>query len=230
MNRSILVVAAHPDDETLGLGGTIACHTAAGDRVAVLFLTDGVRSRGNIADSNLDSAADRRRRASLAALAELGATPHAFGNFPDNALDSVPMLEIVRFIEAAKNALRPSVIYTHHAGDLNIDHRRAAQAVWTAFRPQPNEAWDSIYAFEVPSSTEWGGDIGCEFAPDTFVDITPWWSQKAAALRCYEEEMRPAPHARSHAGVEALSRWRGASVGFQHAEALVTHRRRLTQC
>jgi len=228
MNRNILVVAAHPDDETLGLGGTMARHAATGDQVSVVFLTDGVDSRARDATTALASSAERRRAAALAALAELGAIPHAFGTFPDNALDTVPLLEIVRFVEAAKDALRPKVIYTHHAGDLNIDHRLTAQAVWTAFRPQPNESWESIYAFEVASSTEWGGNgISGPFVPDTFIDIAPWWPRKAAALRCYEEEMRHAPHARSHGSVEALARWRGANAGFAYAEALLTHRRRL---
>jgi LmbE family N-acetylglucosaminyl deacetylase len=228
MNRNILVVAAHPDDETLGLGGTIACHASLGDHVSVLFLTDGVRSRNKTTDTALEKAAERRRVAATSALLELGATVHAFGSFPDNALDTVPLLEIVRFVENAKDVLRPKLIYTHHGGDLNIDHRLAAQAVMTAFRPQPHETWESIHAFEVPSSTGWGDEgAGLAFAPDTFIDVTPWWNHKAAALKCYEEEMRPAPHARSHDALEALARWRGASAGFLYAEALVTRRRRV---
>lgn len=223
MSKNVLVVAAHADDEALGCGGTIRRHVDAGDRVEVLFLTNGVGSR-----TDADAAAvERRRNAMQAALKILGVQHYACHDFPDNALDTVPLLEVVRVIgEFAGHFEDIDYVYTHHAGDLNIDHQVAHRAVMTQFRPQPHTIHPkSILSFEVPSSTGWFGASGAKpFVPNYFVNITATLKAKQAALDTYAEEMRPWPHARSLEAVKSLAAYRGASVGLEAAEAFLLER------
>lgn len=213
--QNILVVAAHSDDEALGCGGTIASLVAAGNNVHAAFLTDGVGSR---ADQTLELEAGRRRQAADAAGKILGISSAVHFDFPDNKLDSVPLLDVVQSVEQVINTIRPDVIYTHHADDLNIDHRICHQAVLTASRPQGGYAANAIYGFEVASSTEWAFSSPT-FDPRHFVEITDHLEIKLKALAAYHEEMRPSPHPRSTTSIEALARWRGATVGCGAAEA-----------
>lgn len=216
MSRRILVVAAHTDDETLGCGGTIKRHSDAGDIVSAIHLTDGVASR-DLTDAE-DSA--KRSEAAEEAATALGFNWLAGASFPDNALDSVPLLEVVKFIESIKIQFQPDMVYTHHGGDLNVDHRIAFQATLTAFRPQPGESLSEIRTFEVASSTEWStSSIGPDYAPNLFIDISDFWEAKVAALSAYEEEIRDFPHSRSIKAIDALSTWRGNQVGLHRAEA-----------
>jgi len=216
------VVAAHPDDEVLGMGGTIARHTACGDAVHVVFLGDGVSSRGNVEKALLEE----RKSCALRACKILGANVLSFEALPDNQFDSVPLLSVVKTVEEVKKATDPQVIYTHHAGDLNIDHRVVCQAVLTAFRPLPSETFGEIRAFEVNSSTEWGGRGGLEpFVPDTYVDISPYLSKLEESCRCYSKEIRKDPHARSMEAVRYSAFRRGREVGVYAAEAFMTLRR-----
>jgi LmbE family N-acetylglucosaminyl deacetylase len=219
MNR-VLVIVAHPDDEVLGAGGTIARHAANGDEVHVAFLTDGVSARGHEAEK-----AQRRDAAAREVASILGTLPPRFLAFPDNRLDGVQLLDIVQAIERIVTETSPLVVYTHHAGDLNIDHRICQRAVLTACRPLPNSTVRRIYAMEVASSTEWmPPQETTAFVPTRFVDISLTWEKKSRALKAYAEEMRPFPHPRSHQSIEALARWRGASAGLHAAEAFVTIR------
>ena len=218
MKKTILVVAAHSDDEALGCGGTMARHAMHGDTVHVLFLADGVTSR----DKNADSCA--RNQAAINAAKLLGAQPPQFLNLPDNRLDTVPFLEIVQSVEKKIQELSPDTIYTHHGGDLNIDHEITHRAVMTACRPIPSQPVSSIYGFEVLSSTEWGSDNMNAFFPVHYVSIEGFYKEKLAALNCYAEEMRPFPHARSFEAVEALVRLRGCQVGLTAAEAFTVLR------
>lgn len=221
--RRILVVGAHPDDEALGCGGTIARHAAAGDPVHLLFLADGVSSRGGEAGSRAE--VERRAAAAADAAKILGAEPPRLLGLPDNRLDGVPLLEIVQAIEAVVRELSPRVVYTHHGGDLNIDHRLAHQAVMTACRPQHGAGVQAIYSFEVLSSTEWASpSVGRPFRPNRFVDISGHLETKIRALQSYADEMRDFPHPRSREAVEALARLRGATVAVAAAEAFVVER------
>lgn len=218
---TVLVIAAHPDDEVLGCGGAMARHADDGDRVHVVFLADGVSARQDTPD--LDALADvlqRRENAAVAAARVLGAEAPVFHRLPDNRLDSVPLIELAKRIECDIERLEPDIIYTHHGGDLNIDHRLTHQAVLTACRPLPGARVKSIYAFEVPSSTEWGGAAtGGEFTPNRFVDIVDQLQRKRDALACYGDETPSFPHPRSSEAIEALVRWRGAASGLAAAEA-----------
>ncbi|MFG6535316.1 PIG-L deacetylase family protein [Sulfitobacter sp. 1A16787] len=214
MVQTVLVVAAHSDDEALGCAGTIARHTQNGDKVHLVFLTDGVGAR-----RASDEGARARKAASQKAADLLGATSMTQFSLPDNMIDSVPLIEVVKLIESSTENLAPNIVYTHHGGDLNIDHRLCQQAVLTAFRPFPDQTVHSIYGFEVASSTEWAFTTPNPFLPSHYVDITKTLQTKLQVLKAYEEEMRPFPHVRSEEAVVALARWRGASVGCAAAEA-----------
>lgn len=221
MSRLVLVIAAHADDEALGCGGAIARHAAAGHWVETVFMTDGVGSRGEGAEDAL-----ARRAMADEAAGILGSAPPVFGAFADNAMDSAPLLHVAQFIEAFVAGRMPDIVYTHHFGDLNIDHRVTAGAVMTCFRPQPGRARPKILSFEVPSSTEWQAPgASAAFAPNWFEDISATLEAKQRALAAYAREMRPAPHARSIEAVTALAHWRGASCGVAAAEAFVLQRR-----
>lgn len=199
----VLAVVSHPDDEVLGPGATLAKHVLAGDDVRVLILGKGRP------DARSDAAA--RRAGSV-----IGFAPLVF-NLPDNQFDTVSLLGIAQLVEAEMANGFPDVIYTHSADDLNVDHRLTHQAVLSASRPQPGCSVKRILAFEVPSSTEWGLEA---FWPNVFVDVSGEpMRRKRRALECYASEMRPSPHPRSYAAVNALALWRGATAGIPMAEA-----------
>lgn len=215
MTKKVLIVAAHSDDEALGCGGTIARHVAEGDIVQVVFMTDGVSSRNELKKDDKSV----RETAMEKAGKILGITKIDLLSFPDNKLDSVPLLDITQKLEDIILSFLPEVIYTHHHGDLNIDHRCTNQAVMTACRPQPDTSVKAILAFEVMSSTEWTGATQASFQPTIFNDITSFWDRKRKALEAYNLEMRAAPHSRSLEHLDILSRHRGYSSGLERAEA-----------
>lgn len=222
MNRTtIAAIFAHPDDEVLACGGALAGHAAAGDRVRILILATGLTARGTTDPAAIEALRGQACRAAKT----LGAEPPVFADFPDNAMDGVPLLHVVQRIEAFLAEDRPSTVYTHHGGDLNIDHRIVSQAVVTACRPLPGAGPLDILTCEVNSSTEWSTEPLAPFVPNDFLDIGATLQAKLDALACYGDEMRPWPHPRSLAGVEALARWRGAQAGFEAAEAFHILRR-----
>lgn len=224
--KNILVVAAHPDDEVLGCGGSIARHADAGDRVHIFIAAEGVTSR----DQSRDAARHAEeinglRQAAAKAATILGAQPPSFGAFPDNRMDGVELLDVTKQVEALIAMFNPSVVYTHHAGDVNVDHRILHQAVVTACRPLPGQSVRQLLFFEVLSSTEWQPPgSAAPFLPSYFVDIQLTWPRKREALDAYAAEMRPWPHARSLEAAEALARLRGATVGREAAEAFMLGR------
>ena len=228
MSSHVLVVAAHPDDEVLGCGGTIARHVSEGDRVEVVFFTDGVGSRHQAENPASQAEQVVRNESARRAADILGiATPACFG-FPDNRLDAIDLLDLVKAVEAVGNRFQPSIIYTHWAGDLNIDHRLVYRSVITAFRPMADTSVTRIRSFEIPSSTEWGDkSVTPAFQPNHFVAIDRFMDVKRRAIEAYAQEMRPFPHPRSHTALEALARWRGSESGLEAAEAFVTIRERV---
>ena len=216
----VLAIVAHPDDEALGAGGTLVRHAAAGEEVHIVFLTDGVGARGD------DRAAkDRRAKAARCAARKLGAQEPVFLAFPDNRLDEIGLLDIVQAVETVMFKINPTTIYTHHAGDLNIDHAICHRAVLTSARPLPGSGLRRIYAMEIASSTEWASPVAANaFIPTRYVDISATMAAKREALQAYAEEMRPFPHSRSIEAVAALAAWRGASAGLTAAEAFMVVR------
>lgn len=224
----VLVVAAHPDDEVLGCGGTAARHAAEGAEVHFLILAEGVTSRDTTRDTAMRAEElESLRAAATKATSILGAAqPPVFGGLPDQRLDTVPLLDVVKQVERAFETSRPDVVYTHHGGDLNVDHRIVHQAVLTAARPLPGGRVSTVCGWETLSSTEWASPgTGPAFSPQRFVELSAEQMQlKLEALRCYDAEMRPFPHARSYETVEALARLRGAQSGRTLAEAFTVVR------
>ncbi len=224
MSHSILVIAAHPDDEVLGCGGTLIKLAREGAEIHLAFLADGIGARNPDATQR-QAELDQRRAAARVAADILGAASVHFDDLPDNRLDGVPLLDLTQRVEVLIARHRPVTLFTHHGGDLNIDHRRTHQAVMTACRPQSGHPVRTLLCFEVPSSTEWQPPgSGTPFTPNWFVDIGATLDGKLAALTAYAAEVRDWPHPRSREGVEYLARWRGASVGCQAAEAFMLAR------
>jgi len=233
MSKKILVIAAHPDDEILGCGGTMARHSAFGDTVYVRILAEGITSRDatrNRPDRGSELSALEKSAREANAL--LGISDIRLFNFPDNRMDSIDLLDIVKTVETELNEIEPDIVYTHNATDLNVDHRIVHQAVLTALRPVPGLKTQTILFFEVPSSTDWmTPGSGALFTPNWFVDISgdnrgdnTFLRKKLDALRIYSSEMRPWPHSRSLEAVEHLAHWRGATVGFRAAESFMLGR------
>lgn len=220
MNKSVLVIAAHADDEALGCGGTIAKHAAAGDTVDVVFVADGVTSRAGAGDDEIV----RRQQATENARKILGIKSTVLLGLPDNRLDSLTLLDIVQPIESIVSKLSPEIIYTHHSGDLNIDHRLVHQAVMTACRPLPGSTVLEILTFEVMSSTEWSSAGLAPFLPNLFVDISAHLETKMQALEAYALEMRAPPHSRSMEHLPCLAKHHGYCVGVDAAEAFMVMR------
>ncbi|EGG93077.1 putative LmbE-like protein [gamma proteobacterium IMCC1989] len=220
-NERVAIIAAHPDDEILGCGGTIAKHINKGDDVAVLIMAEGITSRDTDRNTEarqgaLQHLTDTARQANK----KLGVSHVEFGGLPDNRLDSMDLLDVVKVVESFLDQFQPTIIYTHCGSDLNIDHRIVSQAVSTATRPLPNSSVHSILHFEVPSSTEWQTPGAYPtFVPNWFVGIENTLTQKLESLAIYEQEMRDWPHARSIKALEHLAKWRGASIGLNAAEA-----------
>lgn len=222
MNK-ILVIAAHSDDETLGMGATIARHVANKDEVRLITMTDGVSARETPNHGN--SPHDSERLTSLQQAAKtLGISKVYSFNFPDNKMDSVALLDVIKVIEGVISKYSPSIIYTHSSCDLNIDHLTTHKAVMTACRPQPSSSVKSIFCFEVRSATEWQPNSMAQFTPNYFVDITDFIEIKMTALDCYKQELREYPHSRSKKAIEAHAISRGTSVGYSYAEAFFIER------
>ncbi len=221
LGMSVLVIAAHPDDEVLGCGGTIARHANSGDQVHVLIVAEGSTSRQQERDrAQVKDELSALAKAAQTAGSILGAASVELLDLPDNRLDSLDRLDLIKRIEASVERHQPESVYVHHAGDVNVDHRRLHEAVVTACRPTPGHVVKRLLSFEVASSTEWQPPGSAPaFQPNWFVDISDQWERKREALVAYSSEMRDWPHARSLAAVEHLARWRGAQVGVEAAEA-----------
>ena len=215
MSKTILVISAHSDDEVLGCGGTIARYAKSGDKVHLVFMTNGVGSR----NAKIEEIEHRKRVAQESADI-LGVSSIQQFDFPDNKMDVVALLDVVQAIEEVVDKLRPEIIYTHHIGDLNVDHQITHKAVITACRPQPGFCVKEIYAFEVLSSTEWNTPGVKPFSPNVYIDITDYIDIKKQALEVYSKEMRQPPHSRSIDNTIRLNALRGNSVGVDYAEAL----------
>ena len=221
--KNILVVAAHPDDEVLGCGGTIAKYKNIYN-FSCLFLTDGVSSRFPDKQKNKKSINTRRISAKKATKI-LGKKKIFFGDFPDNSLDTVSFLSIVKFVEKYIKLIKPFRIYTHFGDDLNIDHQLASRAVITATRPKAKNKVDEILFFEVPSSTEWNFRLSKNlFNPNVFENIEKTIKIKKKALNSYHQELESYPHPRSLKAIVNLSKSRGTMSASKNAESFILAR------
>ena len=220
-NRRVLCVVAHPDDEALGLGGTLIKHSLAGDDTSVIILSEGETAKQQVS-KNTNRLAAAEKFAKIA-----GVSLRAVHDLPDQALDTVPLVDIIQRLEKDIEDLAPTLVYIHHPGDINSDHQICAQAVLAALRPVRTKiAYPEILAFETPSSTDQAPHIGpYAFQPNHYVQIDDVWQLKLSALDAYREELQPTPHPRSLEAIESLSVKRGAEIGVAKAEAFVLVRR-----
>lgn len=225
--KNILVVAAHPDDEILGVGGTVAKHVTAGDSVYALILGEGQTSRGTKREEISREVVEKLHANTMDSAKEIGLKEIFFADFPDNRFDQIDLLDIVKYVEGKIKELQPEIIYTHYSGDLNIDHQYTARAVLTATRPIGKQTVKEIYAFETLSSTEWNFDFSGHggFLPNVYVDITDYYENKERAMKCYVSELCEWPHPRSLEGMDELSKYRGMAVGMNRAEAFMLIRK-----
>ena len=222
MSERVLIIVAHSDDESLGMGGTIVRHILDGDNVFAIALTNGVEARNKIEKNDIKL----RKKASEEASLVLGFKWLNTKLFPDNKMDIVPILEVVKEVEIIKEKINPTIVYTHSYSDLNIDHQIVNRSVMTAFRPQPQEIFKEIRTFEIPSSTDYGHQkLAGIFSPNLYINITKTWHLKEKALNCYSQEMRDAPHPRSIEGLKNLALLRGNQSGVPLAECFEVLRR-----
>ncbi len=219
MKKNILVVAAHPDDEVIGCGGTIAKHKKNGDKVHLVYTTDGISSR----DKTDQKQKDIRNKGLNDFLNYFKPVSYTTFNFPDNAMDSVPLIEITKRIEKIVQKIKPQIIYTHSEYDLNIDHRLILEAVKIATRPQGKHTVKEIYSFFINSSSDWS--FGNQnFNPDTYIDVSKEIKQKEKFLKFYKSEMRSSPHPRSIDNIINFASVNGSTIGVRFAEVFQTVR------
>lgn len=215
--KRALCVAAHPDDEVLFAGATLAHLADLGAETHVLVLGEGIGARFD-ANDRPDGAVQQLGGELKAAADIIGATPHQL-DLPDNRFDSMDLLDVVHRLETLKAEIRPDLVFTHHHGDLNVDHGVTCRAVLTAFRPLPDEHPVTIAAGETLSSSEWNvPSIGAPFTPNWFVNASPGLERKVAAMAAYETELRDWPHPRSLEGIRVAARKWGMTVGLEAAE------------
>jgi LmbE family N-acetylglucosaminyl deacetylase len=212
----VLVFAAHPDDEVLGMGGAIAVHTDRGNEVRIVVVTDG--SSTQYPDDAETRA--RKEQEALAAAAELGVTDYVHLDLPDMRLDTLPHVDVNRVVEEHIVDFLPQVVYTPHP-DVNRDHRMLFDSVAVATRPVPGQVVRRVLTYAPTSSTEWTPAGLNWFVPNWFVDITTTLERKVASFGHYETERRDYPHPRSERAIRAAAEFYGASCGCEHAEPFV---------
>lgn len=224
-NKRILVVVAHPDDELLGLGATM--HKLINQKnckVRAIILGEGITSRSD--KRNPDEWSDELKIHRLnieEARKAIGYESVGIYDFPDNRFDTVALLDIIKVIEKEKEIFKPEIIFTHHGGDVNIDHQRTFEAVITATRPMEDEIVKTVITFETPSGTEWRASTDPHhFIPNIFVELSEENVQaKIKGMECYEFEKRAYPHPRSPEALNIVSQKNGIQVGFHFAEAFM---------
>lgn len=215
MNKTILIVAAHPDDEVLGCFATVAKLIQSGYTAYTLIMSGGKTSRGGASKHELELL----QQEMITANSLIGIHQVFTADFPDNAFDSVPLLDIVKKIEKIKIEVNPGIVFTHHSGDMNIDHQILYRAVLTATRPMVGEPVKTIYSMEIPSSTEWNSFSKDNiFIPNVFFDISETIDQKVNAMAQYKSELRLYPHPRSLQHIKELAKVNGTKVGLQYSE------------
>ncbi len=215
---NILVICAHPDDETLGLGGMIALHAKKGGNVFVLIF-----ATGQFARDDSEKGIEIRRKQGEKACSILGVKEVQFLGYDDQKLDTMPVITLIDGIEKAIKKWKPKIVFTHYWEDANQDHRKVFEATLIACRPTPSSTIDQIICYETPSSTEWGS-VNHRYSPNMFVDISSVINKKIEALQKYKDEMNKYPHPRSKESITNRAKYWGSSVGIDYAEAFVNLR------
>ncbi|MCG2590664.1 PIG-L family deacetylase [Rhodohalobacter sp. WB101] len=221
--QKIMVVVAHPDDEILGLGASMnRLIEEHGAEVHVVILGEGLTSRSEKRDPEKWEDDLEIHRANIKdAQQKIGYDSVSIYDFPDNRFDTVPLLDFIKTVEKEKKTFRPDIIFTHHGGDVNIDHQRTFEAVITACRPMKDENVSTIITFETPSGTEWRASSDPRhFVPNMFISFSEeHLKSKTDAMECYKFEKRDYPHPRSEKALEIRAAYWGQSVGTSYAEA-----------
>lgn len=216
-----MIIVAHPDDEILGLAGTIRKFINSKKcKANCVVLGEGATSRAKQREISSNKLVFDLHERTLEAANIIGFEKVYFSNLPDNRFDSVDLLDIVKQVEKYVNEIKPDTVFTHHYGDLNIDHRKTFEAVITACRPVSEYCVKEIYSFETPSSTEWNFQYGDKtFKPNFFVDIEDTLQAKLDAMACYKTELGEFPHPRSLKALKILAAKWGTVVGRKYVEA-----------
>jgi len=221
LNKNVLIVASHPDDEVLGCFGTVEKLIKQGYKAYTLILGEGKTSRDQKRDlENRKDEISELRKEILEANKTIGIEKVFIESFPDNRFDGVELLDIVKVVSKVIDEIKPEIVFTHFENDLNIDHQITYKAILTATRPMENCSVKEIYSFEILSSTEWNYPL--TFSPDTFFEIEIKNKQKAMSI--YKSELREFPHPRSLDGIELNAKYWGMRVGKKYIEAFKTVR------
>ncbi len=223
--KKVLVIAAHPDDEVLGVGGTIAKLTAVGAECHLLIVTDG--SSAQYRDSeNLAEIIETKKMETKGCANVLGFKSINYGGLPDMKLDKTPHITINKVIENVINEIQPETIFTHFWGDVNRDHQEVYNSTLVAVRPVMGQVVKELYCYRVPSSTEWTPNKSdTMFMPNFFVDISEYAELKYKAFAKYSTELRDYPHPRSVQYLREADRAAGLRVGMLVAEEFVLLRK-----
>lgn len=220
MKNNILVISAHPDDEVLGCGGTANRLASEGHSVYFSIFGEGITSRYQNRDFADQSLLSNLKNDAQTAAKIIGVKDLFLYSFPDNRFDTVPLLDIIKQVEELVTKIKPDIIFTHHPGDLNIDHVILHRSVMTAVRPVHDFIIREIYTFEIPSSSEWAmNQFGSSFQPNTFFDIASTIDTKINAMEAYQSEKRSAPHPRAPESLRAIAQSWGRHAGCLYAEA-----------
>ena len=216
LKKRILIIVAHSDDESFGCGGLIKKLSLNKNKISAISFTNGIGSRSNYNVNEIK----KRQKSSTEASKVLGFKWLAQYQYPDNQLDKISLLEIIKKIEKHKKQIKPHIVLTHNFSDLNIDHRKIAEATLTAFRPEPREKLEQLITFEVPSATDFRILKNTKnFLPNYFVNIEKFLKFKIKAIKCYKQELKKYPHSRSINGIKNLNKIRGNQSGLKYAEA-----------
>lgn len=220
--KKILIIAAHPDDEVLGMGGTIAKYASQGHQIALLIVTNGSTTQYED-NPRLEDIIQKKKFETQKCASILGISHIFYGNLPDMKLDIIAHVEINKVIEKTIKSFMPNVVFTHFYGDINMDHRRVFESTMVACRPIYNSTIKQVFMYSVPSSTEWNiQNQSTAFIPNWFEDISGVFSQKKyEGFKCYETELREYPHPRSVEWLMNSDAAEGNKVGLSAAESFV---------
>lgn len=224
MNKRVMAIVAHPDDEIIGIGGTLAKHINEGYDVSIIVMSEGRSSRLALPELYDQTMKEQHQFETHLALERLGINNCKFMGLAGNRMDRYDLLDIIKIIEIEICLYKPSIVYTHNFHDLNIDHTVVSKAVITATRPLPDNSVDEILFFETLSSTESALGFGQAFCPNLFINITTYLEQKLYAMEAYRSELRELPHPRNIECIRKNAELWGSKVGIEAAEAFVVSR------